>query len=96
MRVAEGLLYLALFSTGAGLFGYTVVSVGRLHRPTMHRMRGRLGALPKGRFAAYFWSLGLAWAGAVWRLWCWRGERYMVPVAGPCSSPARRQARPAT
>ncbi|WP_426513190.1 hypothetical protein ACPPVO_22735 [Dactylosporangium sp. McL0621] len=82
MRLAEGLLYLALVSVGGGLFGFAVVSVGLLRRPTAQRMWGRLGTLPRGRFAAYFGLLGLAWAGAVWLLWFLRGERYTVPLAG--------------
>ncbi|MEU7872592.1 hypothetical protein [Dactylosporangium sp. NPDC049140] len=69
-------------SIGGGLFGYAVVSVGLLRRPTTQRMWGRFGTLPRGRFAAYFGSLGLAWAASVWLLWFLRGERYTVPVAG--------------
>ena len=82
MRVVEGLLFLVLQSVGGALFANAVVSVGLMRRPTTHWMWGTLGALPRGRFVAYFGLLGFAWLTAVWLMWFWRGERYSAPIAG--------------
>ncbi|MET7426408.1 hypothetical protein [Dactylosporangium sp. NPDC005555] len=82
MRIAEGLLFMALMSIGGTLFGHAVVSVGWLRQPTNHRMWGTLGALPRGRFAAYFGVLGFAWLTIAVLLWFGRGESYTVPIVG--------------
>ncbi|MFG2044821.1 hypothetical protein [Dactylosporangium sp. NPDC048998] len=73
---------MALQSVGGTLFGYAVGSVGLMRRPTTHRIWGTLGALPRGRFVAYFGLLGFSWLVAVWLMWFWRGEAYTVPIAG--------------
>lgn len=81
MRIAESLLFLALQAAGGTLFGYAVGTVGTRGRPTPQRIWGTLGTLPRGRFAAYFGTLGLAWFIAVWLMWFWRAEWHAVLIA---------------
>jgi hypothetical protein len=82
MRFVEGLLFLVFQGVGAVLSANAVVSVGLMRRPTTHWIWGTLGALPRGRFVAYFGLLGFAWCTAVWLIWFLRGERYTAPIAG--------------